>query len=112
MGRGDMPGAFEQVVLLAVARLSGEGYGVGIRAEIERRTGRDVSAGSVYATLSRLEEKGLLSSWEGDPLPQRGGRARRYFRIERAGVAALQDARATLDALWDGLELDALAEEA
>jgi DNA-binding PadR family transcriptional regulator len=92
-------------VLLAVARLEGRGYGVSIRREIERRTGREVAVGSVYATLARLEEKGMVTSREGDPTPRRGGRARKHFRIEPRGVEALESARTMMDRLWDGVEL-------
>ncbi|MGD8322071.1 MAG: helix-turn-helix transcriptional regulator [Gemmatimonadota bacterium] len=105
MGKGEFPGEFEQVVLLAVARLEGRGYGVSIRREIERRTGREVAVGSVYATLARLEEKGMVTSREGDPTPRRGGRARKHFRIEPRGVEALESARTMMDRLWDGVEL-------
>jgi PadR family transcriptional regulator len=107
MGKGDFLGEFEQVVLLAVARLGDEGYGVTVRREIQRRTGRDVSVGSVYATLARLEEKGLIASREGESSPRRGGRARRHFRVEPAGVVALEAARGMLDRMWDGVELRA-----
>lgn len=112
MGRGDFLGEFEQVVLLAVARLEERGYGVTVRKEIERRTGREVSVGSVYSTLARLEEKGLVSSWEGEPEPRRGGRARKHFRLQPAGVRALEAVRDMMDALWDGLELEAGTGEA
>jgi len=97
-------GAFEQVVLLAVAHLGEDGYGVTVRKEIERRTGREVSVGAVYATLGRLEDKGLASSWEGESTARRGGRARRHFRIEPAGRRALEATRGMLDAMWDGLD--------
>lgn len=106
MGKGDFLGEFEQVVLLAVARLD-DAYGVSVRREIERRTGRDVSVGSVYATLARLEEKGLVTSSEGQPTPRRGGRARRLFRILPDGARALRATRGMMDSLWDGLDLDA-----
>jgi len=104
MARDDFPGAFEQMVLLAVARLEGEGYGVTVRREIEARTGRSVATGAVYATLERLEEKGLVSSREGEPTPQRGGRAKRHFRLEAEGVRALEHARTTMDRLWEGVD--------
>lgn len=106
MGKGDFLGEFEQMVLLAVARLRGDGYGVSIRREIERRTGRDVTVGAVYATLARLEEKGLLASEEGEPTPRRGGRARRHFGILPAGVASLEAARGMMDRMWDGVAFD------
>jgi DNA-binding PadR family transcriptional regulator len=106
MGKGDFLGEFEQVVLLAVARLRGGGYGMTIRREIERRTGRDPTVGSVYATLARLQEKGLLTSEEGAPRPRRGGRARRHFRVLPAGVEALEAARGMMARMWDGVAFD------
>jgi len=106
MGKGEFLGEFEQVVLLAVARLSGQGYGMSIRREIERRTRREVTVGSVYATLARLEEKGLLASEEGASTPRRGGRARRHFRIRPAGVQALEATRGMMERMWDGVVLD------
>jgi len=105
MAKGAFLGEFEQVVLLAVARLEGDGYGVSIRREIERRTGRDVSIGAVYATLSRLEDKELVSSFEGEAQPRRGGRARRHFRVEPAGARALEATRGMMERMWDGVEL-------
>ena len=104
MAKGDSLGEFEQMVLLAVARLRAEGYGVTLRQEIAERTGRDVSIGSVYATLDRLESKGLLTSRDSDPEPVRGGRARRLFRIEAAGMRALEESRRMMEALWDGVD--------
>ena len=106
MGKGSFLGEFEQVVLLAVAHLRGDGYGLSIRQEIERRTGRSVTVGSVYATLARLEEKGLASSYEGAATPRRGGRAKRHFRLESAGMRALQASRGMLDSMWDGVDFD------
>lgn len=110
MGTDEVPGVFEQVVLLAVARLGDEGYGVTVRREIERRTGRDVSIGAVYATLRRLESKGWVASWTGEPRPERGGRARRHFRLEPAGARALERARRMLDRMWEGVALSPRAE--
>lgn len=106
MGKGNFLGEFEQVVLLAVAHLDGDGYGLSIRKEIERRTGRNVTVGSVYSTLARLEEKGLASSYEGDATPRRGGRAKRHFHLEEAGMRALQASRGMLDSMWDGVDFD------
>lgn len=105
MGKGGFLGELEQMVLLAVVRMEGRGYGVTIRKEIERRTGREVSVGSVYSTLARLEEKGMVTSREGDPTPRRGGRARKHFRVEPPGARALQATRTMMDSLWDGVEL-------
>ena len=105
MARGQFLGEFEQVVLLAVARLGDEGYGVTIRQEIERRTGRSPAIGAVYATLERLESKGCVSSYDGESSPVRGGRARRHYRLEPAGIDALRAARRVLDRMWDGVDL-------
>lgn len=98
-------GEFEQIVLLAVVRMGDEAYGVPIRREIEKRAGRTVTVGALYSTLDRLEAKGLLSSWFADPTAERGGRSRRYFRIEPAGVEALADARAMFERMWKGVRL-------
>jgi DNA-binding PadR family transcriptional regulator len=105
MARGEFLGEFEQVVLLAVARLGDEGYGVTIRREIERRAGRSPVIGAVYATLERLEAKGCVSSYEGEAAPVRGGRSRRHYRLEPAGVEALRSARRQLDRMWEGVDL-------
>lgn len=99
-------GELEQLVLLAVARLEGEGYGVTLRRELEERAGRRCSLGAVYTTLDRLETKGYVSSREGEPTAERGGRAKRLFRIEPPGVRALVSARRVFDRMWDGLEPD------
>ena len=103
MGKGQFLGEFEQVVLLAVAQQEGEGYGMTIRREIERRTGRRVSIGPVYSTLRRLGAKGYLVSRVGEATPVRGGRATRYFQIEPQGIEALQASRAMLDQMWEGV---------
>lgn len=96
-------GEFEQFVLLAILHLGGESYGVPILDEIERRTGRSVSRAAVYVTLRRLEEKGLLSSWLGDPTPERGGKPRRHVKLEAAGTRALREARQTAERMWQGV---------
>jgi PadR family transcriptional regulator PadR len=95
----------EQVVMLAVAHLGDGAYGVAVRNEIRERTGRSVSLGSVYSTLYRLEEKGYLRSERGEPTPERGGRAKRLFRVERTGAVALSATRQMLDRMWEGAEL-------
>lgn len=102
---GETLGALEQVVLLAVARLDGEAYGVTIRREIEVRTGRSLSLGAIYPTLDRIEEKGLISSFKADPVAIRGGRSRRIYRLEPAGVELLCETRRQLSRLWAGLTL-------
>jgi PadR family transcriptional regulator, regulatory protein PadR len=99
-------GEFEQLVLLAIVHLgeNDEVYGVPIADEIERRTGRAVSAAAVYVTLRRLEHKGLLSSSMSAPTPERGGKARRCVRVTRAGFASLRTSRQMLDSMWKGLD--------
>ena len=105
MGNDVSPlGEFEQVVLLAILRLEDEAYAVAVREEILRCTGRDVSRGSVYITLDRLETKGYLRSWLADPTPERGGRAKRYYALRPRAVQALKESRRALVALWKGLE--------
>ena len=97
-------GEFEQLVLLAVMQVGDGAYGVPVRREIERRTGRDVSRGAAYTTLDRLEGKGLLSSWLGEPTPERSGKAKRFYRVERAGIKALRESRTALRSMSTGLE--------
>jgi PadR family transcriptional regulator, regulatory protein PadR len=96
-------GEFEQMVLLAIVHLGGESYAVPIVDEIERRTGRSVSRAAVYVTLRRLEEKRLLSSWLGDPTPERGGKPRRQVKLEAEGARALREARQMADRMWHGV---------
>ncbi|UCC26039.1 MAG: helix-turn-helix transcriptional regulator [Gemmatimonadales bacterium] len=105
MGKGDFLGEFEQMVLLAVLHQDRTGYGMSIRQEIEARTGRDPSIGSVYATLDRLEEKGLVHSHQGASLPERGGRARRHFALTPEGAAALRAVRRMMDRMWAGADM-------
>ena len=97
-------GEFEQLVLLAVAHLGDDAYGIPIVDEIERRTGRSTARAAVYVTLRRLEDKGLVSSWMSDPTPERGGKARRYVKLEPSGVAALREARRLAERMWHGLD--------
>jgi DNA-binding PadR family transcriptional regulator len=99
----DVIGLFEQAVLLAMIRLGKEAYGRAILNEIQVRLNRDVSAGAVYATLERLEAKGLASSTLAPGTAIRGGRARRYFVPTGEGVRALNDARSATDSLWQGV---------
>ena len=105
MVRAPNLGEFEQMVLLAILRLEGEAYGVSIRAEISNRTGRDIAPGALYTTLERLEAKGLLKSRVGDPTPERGGRAKRYYTVSGVGVRAIARAERAFRRLLDGLEI-------
>ena len=98
-------GEFEQMVLLAILQLRGDVYGIPVVDEIERRTGRSVSRSAVYVTLRRLENKGLLSSWMSDPTPERGGKPRRYVRVEPEGRRLLQESRGLMEQMWQGLDL-------
>ena len=97
-------GEFEQMVLLAILHVKGEAYGVPIMDEIERRTGRTVSRAAVYVTLRRLEQRGLLTSWMGEPTGERGGKARRCVRVEPEGLRLVAEARRAMDRMWDDLD--------
>jgi PadR family transcriptional regulator, regulatory protein PadR len=99
----DAIGQFEQAVLVALIRLGKDAYGRAILNEVQGRLDRDVSAGAVYATLERLETKGLVSSKLAPGTAIRGGRARRYFTPTGAGVRALNEAKSAADRLWHGL---------
>lgn len=97
-------GDFEQLVLLGVLRLDAEAYGAAIRQEIHARSGRDVSINAVYTTLDRLERKGYLRSWTGEPTAIRGGRRRKFYGLRPAGVAALRQSYQAIRSMADGLE--------
>ena len=97
-------GDFEQLVLMGVLRLGEQAYGAAIRQEIHARSGRDVSINAVYTTLDRLESKGLVESWVGDPTPQRGGRRRKFYALRPSGLAALRQAYRAFTAMADGFE--------
>lgn len=96
-------GQFEELVLLTLVRLRENAYGTTIRREITERTGRDVSVGAVYTTLERLERKGYVSSRMGEPTAERGGRAKRYFRIEAPGTRALTEIRYAVAQMEEGV---------
>jgi DNA-binding PadR family transcriptional regulator len=96
-------GEFELMVLLSVIRLGDNAYGVPISRELEKQRGREVSVGSVYAALERLEERELVSSSLGDPTPERGGKAKRYFRITNSGLREAHEMRRILTRLWRGM---------
>lgn len=96
-------GHFELMVMLALGRLGESAYGVPISRLIERSTGREVLVGSVYAALERLEAKGFVTSETGAPTPERGGRAKRYFRMTQSGLRQLRDTRRALIRLWQGI---------
>jgi DNA-binding PadR family transcriptional regulator len=96
-------GELEQVLLLALLRLGGDSYGAAVRAEILATTGRSVTPGAIYPTLDRLEARGLLRSRVGDPVPQRGGRARRHFKITASGLREVRRSWQQTTALASGV---------
>lgn len=97
-------GQFEQVVLTAVLSLGKDAYGVTIHARVvELSAPRAVTRGAVYATLDRMEDKGLVTSWLSEPSKERGGRARRYYRLEKSGERALRESAETAKRLYDTL---------
>jgi PadR family transcriptional regulator PadR len=97
-------GDFEQLVLLGVLRLGDDAYGAAIRQEIHARSGRDVSINAVYTTLERLETKGLLHSWTGEPTAQRGGRRRKFYALRPSGLTAMRQAYHAFQAMAEGLQ--------
>ncbi|GAB3698781.1 hypothetical protein GCM10027592_24190 [Spirosoma flavus] len=101
-------GEFEEVVLLTVAVLNERAYGVAITDELDRQTGRSVSISAVHAALSRLQEKGMLSSHMGDATAERGGRRKRLFTVTALGSRTLHDIRSMRDQLWNSIEPNAL----
>jgi DNA-binding PadR family transcriptional regulator len=98
-------GEFEQLTLLAVLRLGKDAYGARIREELKAQAGRDASVSSIYITLTRLEAKGMVTSRMGEPTQVRGGKARRFFKVEAAGRTALNQARERLLAMWEGVQV-------
>lgn len=105
-------GAFEQLVLFSVLRLGEDAYGVTIRETLESRTGRAFSSGAIYTALARLEERGLVVSWVGEPTPGRAGRPPKFYRVEPPGARALLTAYEDLQSVAGGVvrELTGLAE--
>ena len=103
MTKRDHLGNFELMVMLALIRLGENAYGLPISQEIEEKGGREVALGSVYAALERLEGKGFVSSSLGEPTPERGGRAKRYFRVTARGLREVRETQQALKNLWQGL---------
>jgi DNA-binding PadR family transcriptional regulator len=103
MRKGEYLGNFDLMLLLALLRLGDDAYGVTIAQELEQHTGREVVIASVYARLESLQERGLVTSTLGDPTPERGGRAKRYFSITGAGIREIRNARRALMSMWKGL---------
>ena len=107
MGRNEGLSQLEQYVLLCLVRLGDGAYGVPIHQDIEERMSRSVSIATVYSALERLEKDGLVDSHLSSPLPERGGRAKRLYRLSAEGAVALQRARRVHDTMWEGVDLRA-----
>jgi len=99
-------GEFEQLVLLAIVRIGEHAYALPVIEEIAARTNRDVSHAAVYIALKRLEKKGLVTSRLADPTSERGGRAKRYFRVQPEALRRLRESRDDLLSMWEGLEAE------
>ena len=104
-------GEFEQLILFALVDLEDDAYGASIGRAIERRTGRQVSAGAIYTALDRLMKRELVRAEVGEPTAERGGRRRKYYRLEPAGAVALSRSVDVMRTMSDGLipKLDAMA---
>lgn len=104
MARKESLGQFEQLVLTAVLTLSEDAYGVTIHRKVEELAApKSVTLGAIYVTLDRLEDKGYLSSRMSDPTPQRGGRAKRYYRLQSEGETALRESMQTAQRMWNAV---------
>jgi PadR family transcriptional regulator, regulatory protein PadR len=104
MAKAESVGQFEQLVLTAILTLYDEAYGVTIQARVQELSQpKSVSLGAVYVTLDRLEDKGLITSWLTEPTAERGGRAKRCYRLEALGERALEESAATAKRVWDSI---------
>ena len=104
MAKSDALGQFEQLVLTAVLMLGDDAYGVTIHSKVEELARpKSVSLGAIYVTLDRLEDKGLVASWLSEPTAERGGRAKRCYRLEALGERSLQESAVTAKRIWDGI---------
>lgn len=99
-------GEFEELVLLTIANLADQAYGVAILEDISKRANRKLSLGALHSTLTRLEEKGYITSYLGEPTATRGGRRKRYFELTKSAVSALQDMKALRDDLWSNAKIN------
>jgi PadR family transcriptional regulator PadR len=93
-------GEFEELVLLTIASLGENAYGVAIKEDIEMRADRSISLGALHSTITRLEEKKFIRSWLGEPTQERGGRRKRFFELTHQGKVALHEIKALRDELW------------
>lgn len=99
-------GEFEELVLLTIANLDKEAYGVAVLQHIADTTGRKLSLGALHSTLARLEDKGYLTSYLGEPTPTRGGRRKRHFKLTSDGVSELNKMKSLRDQLWQGSKIN------
>lgn len=106
--KGTYLGEFQEVVLLTILVLEGNAYGVSIQEEIEKRTGRSVSRGALHTALTRLDEKGFISSEYGGATAERGGRRKRFYQVTNLGKSALEEAKALREDLWSSVPKVAL----
>lgn len=102
-------GDLEELVLLALFRLGPNAWGAGIREELRERAGRSVSISTVYVTLMRMEEKGYVRSWKGEPSGERGGKAKRHFELRPEGVRVLEAVREVRERMWEGVGVEGQA---
>jgi len=102
-------GEFEHILLLALIKLGAESYGAKVRRLLKESIEREVSIGALYATLERLEKKGLVESYVGESTPERGGRAKRYFKVTASGESALKRSRSAMDIMWSGIAIRSMA---
>jgi DNA-binding PadR family transcriptional regulator len=93
-------GEFEELVLLTIASLGDNAYGVSIKDDIEKRTNRELSIGALHATITRIEEKGFITSYLGEPTQERGGRRKRFFELTHEGKLILHEVKSLRDELW------------
>src|SRR5262249_58958613 len=97
-------GGFESLLLLSVLRLGERAYGVTIRQELIQRAGKDVAVGAIYTGLDRLAKKGLVESWQGEPTAERGGRAKRFYRVTTAGLGDIKHKKRGKEGLVGGFD--------
>ncbi|HEY4361939.1 MAG TPA: helix-turn-helix transcriptional regulator [Bryobacteraceae bacterium] len=104
MSKSESCGQFEQLVLTAILTLNDQAYGIPVHKKVQQLSKpKSVTLGAVYVTLDRLENKGMVSSWLSDPTPERGGRSKRYYKVQAAGERALRESAVTARRMWDAL---------
>ncbi len=103
-------GEFEELVLLTIANLSKDAYGVAILEDITKRANRKLSIGALHSTLTRLEEKGYITSYLGEPTAERGGRRKRHFELTHSAISALNDMKSLRDELWANSKINLSAQ--